>query len=117
MDPLATPAARENVEMNGVQDRVDVLEESATVSRLLGLGPTDGVVANIESGVLSALMPGLAGACREGGWVILSGILASEREAVIRRAAAEGLVLEAEDSEGEWWTGRFIRQAEDPADA
>jgi ribosomal protein L11 methyltransferase len=110
MDPLACPAARENVELNGVEGRVTVLEELVTPSRLIELGPVDGVVANIESGILTTLMAGFAGACRDGGWVILSGILLTEREDVLRSAGSEGLILEAGDADGEWWSGCFRRR-------
>lgn len=110
-DPLATPSARENVEANGVADRVEVREEKATVETLRRTGPRDGIVANIERGILTPLLPGFHGALREGGWLILSGILEGEWEGMLEAARATGFRLEQVDADGEWRSGHFIRGA------
>ena len=107
VDPMACEAARENVELNDVRDRVQVLEATATPERLAEWGPARGVVANIESGILKPLMEGLAGAVEPGGWLILSGILQEERDEMVAAAQSAGVRLEEEDREGEWWSGRF----------
>ncbi len=107
VDPMACEAARENVELNRVHDRVRILEAAATPELLATWGPAQGVVANIESGVLKPLMEGLAASVARGGWLILSGILQTERDEMVESARGVHLSLEAEDREGEWWSGRF----------
>jgi ribosomal protein L11 methyltransferase len=110
-DPYACEAARENAQQNGVADRVTVEERAATGSWLASLGPWDGAVANIETGFLLPLVPGLAESVRPGGWTILSGILLSERDRVLPMAEASGLRFLSEDTEGDWWSGSFIRSS------
>lgn len=106
-DPYAVEAARENVERNGAGDRVRIEEARATVALLASLDPFDGVLANIETAVLTALMPGFPAATRRGGRLILGGVLARERGAMVGRASESGFLLEEEDRDGEWWSGRF----------
>lgn len=108
-DPLATPAARENVDANGVADRVAVEEVWATPEDLGRRGPVDGLVANIESGVLRPLLGAFAAAVRPGGWLVLSGILAEEWEAFAADVAAAGFALDRVDADGAWRSGLFRR--------
>lgn len=115
MDPLAIPAAVENVETNGVRERVRVEECFVTDEWFSEEGPFDGIIANIEAGVLVPLLPGLRRAVRPGGWTILSGILWTERQAVLDAARREGMLPDREDREGEWWSALF-REAASPAE-
>ncbi|TVP46890.1 MAG: 50S ribosomal protein L11 methyltransferase [Gemmatimonadales bacterium] len=107
LDPWACTAARENVDRNGLTERVRVLSRSVGADFLPGEEPFDGIVANIEAGILRPLVPGFARGLRPGGWLILSGILDSE--AADMRAAAEdaGFRFIEEDREGEWWSAAF----------
>lgn len=77
IDPQAVIASRANAESNGV-DAV-FLDADATAA---GLAPADVVVANILSNPLRVLAPLIAGLCRSGGAVVLSGILASQWQSV-----------------------------------
>ncbi|MBW3534299.1 MAG: 50S ribosomal protein L11 methyltransferase [Gemmatimonadetes bacterium] len=108
-DALAVPAALENVERNGVADRVSVEETWATAEDLPLRGPVDGLMANIESGVLRPLLGAFADTVRPGGWLVLGGILAGEWEGFAAEAAAAGWTQEAVDADGEWRSGRFRR--------
>ncbi|UCC26114.1 MAG: 50S ribosomal protein L11 methyltransferase [Gemmatimonadales bacterium] len=112
-DPLAIPAAAENLERNGVADRVSLRQVRVTNDDLVALPHFDGVMANLEAGLLRPLLPGLAHATRPGGWLVLSGILDHEWEDV--RAAVEslGLRLRAVDADGEWCSGLFRRPGGD----
>jgi len=101
-DALAMSALTENLERNGVGDRVTIHEGWADNLLLAELGPWDGVVANIESGVLRRLRVGLRAAIRPGGWLILSGILAGEWSAVCADFEATGLSVRAVDPDGDW---------------
>ena len=101
-DPLSSEALRENVALNGVEDRVRCVEAMVGPDDLAAMGPVEGVVANIESRPLSGLMPGFARALIPGGWLILSGIMAAEWPDVRGVAEQEGLRPREVDEDGEW---------------
>lgn len=101
-DPLATEALAANVALNAVADRVRWEERWVDAALLAASGPCDGVVANIESGVLKSLLGGVAAALRPGGWLILSGILAGEWPEMRRAVEARGFRVEDVDEDGEW---------------
>ncbi len=109
MDPYACHAARENVQANGVEKVVRIQQCRMTLDDLSRLGPLDGLVANIESGVLRPLLPGFREALEPGGWLIVSGILREECQDMQEAASRQDLSLEVEDVEGEWWSARFRR--------
>jgi ribosomal protein L11 methyltransferase len=108
-DPLACEAMRENLERNEVSDRVRVQERWADADALAALGPVEGVVANIETGLLRPLYRGFAEALSPGGWLIVSGILEHEWEHVRGEVEAAGFRFDALDADGEWRSGRFSR--------
>jgi ribosomal protein L11 methyltransferase len=101
-DPWAVEPAVENVRVNGVSGQVEVIHCLADVARLAGEGPVDGIVANIEVGVLTPLLPGFRAALRQGGWLILSGILAAQLDPLVEAARAQGFALAEVDADGEW---------------
>jgi ribosomal protein L11 methyltransferase len=110
MDPYACEAARENADMNGVTGSVRVERADVTPDWLRGRGPYDGVLANIQAGVLVPLLEGFAGALRAGGWLILSGITEEEWLGVSRSASLLGFGLEEVDEGGEWRSGWFTQR-------
>jgi ribosomal protein L11 methyltransferase len=114
-DPLATEALAENVALNGVTDLVRWEERWADAALLAGLAPCDGVVANIESGILRSLMSGFAAALRPGGWLILSGILAHEWAGIRAAAEGAGFAFVDLDADGEWRSGLFTRSGAEGA--
>ncbi|MBM3460451.1 MAG: methyltransferase domain-containing protein [Armatimonadetes bacterium] len=99
IDPVALDNARENLALNGVADRVEVVCGSLDAVREAGF---DGIVANIQTNVLVPLLGDLRGRLRRGGRLLLSGILDREeaqiREALRRTAWGEPGVIR----EGEW---------------
>lgn len=101
-DPSAVPTARENVDAHGLGDRVTVVETRADAGSVAASGVWDGIVANIETGVLTPLLPGFAVALRPGGWLVLSGILADQLEPLVAEAARHGLERSTIDEDGEW---------------
>ncbi len=106
-DPLAWEAMEENVERNGAADRVRLERRAADAAWLALQAPAEGVVANIETGILGPLLPGIRGALGPGGWVILSGILAGEWEGLRATAERHGLSTVDVDADGEWRSGLF----------
>ena len=108
-DTLACEALRENLEHNGVMDRVRCVEAMVGPADLIRMGPVSGVVANIESGPLTRLMEGFAGALPSRGWLILSGILESEWPTLRSEAERRGFALREVDADGEWRSALFER--------
>lgn len=106
-DPLACGAAQENVDRNDVSDRVSVREGRVDPAFLEAEGPFDGIVANIETGVLLPLVAHLGRALTPTGWLILSGIQTPEAPDIIAAAKQAGLSLEETDEEPGWWSGAF----------
>jgi ribosomal protein L11 methyltransferase len=103
--------ATENVQRNGVADRVELatgLVDAAYLDRVAE-PPFDLVVANVLSGVLVPLLPALARAVTADGAIILGGVMDTEAGGVVEAAARAGLTTAGEDREGEWWTGLFLR--------
>lgn len=111
-DPLACEALAENVELNGVADRIGVEVASATSDSLASRGPVSGIVANIEAGLLRPLFPGFARALDEGGWLIVSGILEHEWPDVLRALESEGFAFAALDADGPWRSALLRRSAQ-----
>ena len=103
MDPEAIGNAEENVERNGVADRVRVLEGDAAMLLPL-VAPVRVVVANILSSVLVELLPVIERALSPDGEAILSGILESERAEMLDVLAARGWLVREEDREDVWWS-------------
>src|SRR5262245_41166092 len=79
IDPQALLATRENAARNGLSERI-------AVKRLAGDadGPFDIVLANILSGPLIGLAPGLAPRARADGRIVLAGMLERQADEVAR---------------------------------
>jgi len=108
LDADAIPDAEENVQRNGVADRVHVFEADA--GALLPLvAPVHLVLANIISSVLIELLPLITMSLTEGGSAILSGILLEERETMCEVLAAHGWSILEEDAEDIWWSVSIVR--------
>ncbi len=106
-DPLACAAAQDNADANRVGDAVAIHEREVSSAWLGERHPLDGVVANVESGVLVALLPGFADALAAGGWLLASGLLAEESSDFAYEAGAFGFRLRDDDAEDGWWAGTF----------
>ncbi len=106
-DPLACAAARDNVNANGVGGVVSIHEGEVSPEWLAARHALDGVAANIESGVLTALLPGFAAALAPGGWLLVSGLLAEQSGDFAYEAAPFGFRLRDDDAEDGWWAGTF----------
>jgi len=112
-DPDANLNARDNLERNAAGARVRLLERIADEVLLRELGAFDLVLANILSGVIRPLLPAFHRALgsRPGGRLIVSGILRTERDAVMRDATAAGFDVAREDAEEEWWSALLTPRA------
>lgn len=105
-DPDANLNARENLERNGVQARVRIVEAMADPALLQELGRFDVVLANILSGVIRPLLPAFREALGGSpqGRLIVSGILRAEAPGVMHDARAAGFRIVRIDEEEEWWS-------------
>jgi ribosomal protein L11 methyltransferase len=101
-DELSAEALHENVHNNGVSDRVTPLVASADAEKLEAWGPVDGVVANLETGLLRPLTAGFRAAVRPGGWLLLSGVLDYECDGVREQTEQLGFTCREIDRDGEW---------------
>jgi ribosomal protein L11 methyltransferase len=113
-DPLACDAARVNSSLNGTGDRVRVRHRVVRPGRFGRLGPFDGIVANLEAGVIVPLLPDLAAALRPGGWLAVSGVVEPEATAVAAAGRDAGLDLVDRAVDEGWWTGHLRLRGADP---
>ena len=109
-DPDANLNARENIEQNGTEGRVRIVEAMAEPGMMAELGRFDLVLANILSGVIRPLLPAFRDALGGSpeGRLIVSGILLSEHADVLRDAEAAGFRMETTDEEDEWWSALLV---------
>jgi ribosomal protein L11 methyltransferase len=103
MDADAIGNAEENVRVNGVGNRVVVIEGDAETI-LPHVAPVRVVLANIISSVLISLLSSVRRSLEPGGAAIFSGILYEEREEFVSALAREGWRIEQELIEDVWWT-------------
>lgn len=110
-DPEAMDNCRENLDRNGVAERVELhcarVDAGWLAARPEGF---DVIAANVLSSVLAPLLPHFARALSGGGRLILGGILDEEGSAMKAAAAGAGLRVLDEAVEGEWWTGLLARR-------
>lgn len=101
-DPLACEALADNLRRNGVEERVHVVPKWTTAEDLAARGPFDGIVANLETHLLTPLFEGFRSALAEGGWLVVSGILEDELDGVLTGLGALGFTTMGVDEDGEW---------------
>jgi ribosomal protein L11 methyltransferase len=102
-DPDAIGNAEGNVALNEVAGRVTVVLGDAALLLPL-LAPVRVILANIIAPVLLQLSPVMLSALDRGGRAIVSGILLSERDAMVDSFASDGWRVLDEDVDGEWWS-------------
>jgi ribosomal protein L11 methyltransferase len=106
LDEQAIGNAEENVERNGVSDRVTVIQGDAALLLPL-LAPVRVILANIISSVIVELAPAMRAALAPDGHVIVSGILVSERDELLAAIEPLGFELRAEIADGDWWSAEL----------
>ena len=98
-DPVAIDNAKENARLNGVQNKVRFV-----VQDVAGLpeGQFDFIVANINRNVLLEIAPGLTRALAKDGFLVLSGILKTDKNMVEKAYLKTGLKLTDQTALKEW---------------
>ncbi len=111
VDPLATAAACENARANRLAAQLDLFTGS-----LAALSPSArfaGIAANLLSRELDPLFERLVSHLLPEGWVVISGLLESERERWVQHAGGAGLHVAGTrvevDASGTAWVGLLMR--------
>lgn len=107
-DPWAAETAQENVVRNGVEDRVTVEVDTVDTDRLRTAVGFDGVVANLEWGLLEPLLDALASVASR--WLLLSGMRAEEWPLASGRCEPLGWTCVSLDRDGGWCSVRLERR-------
>ena len=102
-DPDAIESACDNLALNPAVNHVEFAVADLSASPL---PPADVVTANLTGALLIRSAPLLLGAVRDGGVLILSGILSHERDAVREAFADAAIVGESREDE---WVGMVLR--------
>ncbi len=105
VDEWAVESSRDNAAMNGVADRMELLTGTVVASE----GLFDLIVANIHLNILLHDLPDYLARLAEGGALVMSGLLSSDREALCEAAEAQGLrLLTCHEADG-WVALAFAR--------
>jgi len=84
IDEIATETSKANADVNGLSDRIEVITCAGfDHPKLRTAAPYDLILANILKGPLVALAPDMSQNSGNGGYVILSGLLNTQADAVI----------------------------------
>jgi ribosomal protein L11 methyltransferase len=100
IDPVAAAAADLNVTANHLRNRVRI--QGGELEGLPSGVLFDGIVANILAGVILDHAEGLSHRCRQGGWLIASGIVDHRAAAVAQGLRDCGFVDLQIRHRGEW---------------
>ena len=87
-DPQACIATRENGRRNAIADDQLKVIDAQHIEVVLRPEPADVVLANILAGPLIGLAPRLVGLIKPGGWLVLSGLLTEQVDAVVAAYAS-----------------------------
>ncbi|MGE5614438.1 MAG: 50S ribosomal protein L11 methyltransferase [Bacillota bacterium] len=99
IDPEAVRAARENVAINGMLDRIDVKQGELKDFRNK---KADLIVANIIADVIIGLAPDVRRCLVKGGLTLASGIIRERKEDVIKAYRENGFDFIGSEEMGEW---------------
>lgn len=106
-DPESVEVANENAGSLGLQDRVDFNTGSSELFR----APGPLVVANIETHVLVPMAASLSSLVIPGGGLVLSGVLATQREEINEAYTKAGFTAGRCDERDGWVAPEFTRRA------
>jgi ribosomal protein L11 methyltransferase len=99
IDEWAFANAVENGELNGVSGRFTVRHGDLSVVTETGF---DLIGANIQKNVIEEMLPGLTRRLARTGTLLLSGLLAADRDGILSAVRDAGLSPAEEVREGEW---------------
>jgi ribosomal protein L11 methyltransferase len=118
IDPVSTAVTIENADANQIAlgqqpGRIALCVASGTDHEMIERrAPYDLVIANILAGPLIELAPALSAIMRDGGTLILAGLLNTQAVTVARAFRARGLRLAHRQDTGDWPCLRFTKRAQ-----
>ncbi|MGI6112901.1 MAG: 50S ribosomal protein L11 methyltransferase [Mahellales bacterium] len=99
IDSLAVKVAKENVSINGVEDRVTIKQGNL----LENIGqPQDIIIANIVADIIIDMMPSVKPLINPGGILIVSGIIKDRQQEVVKIIQETGFSILDIYIKGEW---------------
>lgn len=104
IDDIAVKSAAHNSKMNGVADKVKVVRSDLLSDAEVR---ADIMLANITAEILCRLAPSIPKNLKEGGVLILSGIIESRLSMVLEAFGAQGLKFDKQLKDGEWYALSF----------
>jgi ribosomal protein L11 methyltransferase len=112
LDPLAAPVARANARDNGLAERLAVF--TGPLAALAVRARFAGIAANLLSREHDPIFEALIAHLAPAGWLVLSGLLATEEREWIARGARAGLALGGArrevDASGAGWVALLMRR-------
>jgi ribosomal protein L11 methyltransferase len=105
IDPTAVEVAKENAQINGVAERMLVSEGSLDELKALytGFDKNRLIMANILAPVLIKLLDqGLADLVQPASFLVLSGVIADQKDQILRAADQKGLFISEKRTCGDW---------------
>ncbi len=99
IDPLAVKSANENISLNKLEDRIDIIEGDF---RNYDIKQYDNIFSNIYAETLIEMMPDFAKRLKSGGHIILSGIVASKVQMVKDSLFENGFLIDFFDTLNDW---------------
>ena len=105
IDPVAVHVAKDNVAINGQEERVRVIEYDGVPE-----GEYDLVVANIVAAVHLVQAADYARAVKAGGCLIVSGIIDFRRDEVVQALQEQGFAIDRETLDDEWVSLRMLKR-------
>lgn len=108
-DPAAVEVAQRNLTRNGAAEGIELFQAD-----VFEWAPRPGeeaelVLANLFSTVLQKAFPRILPAMKEGGTLIISGILRSQAEETLQAAEAAGLRVQRVIKRGKWTTAQLTK--------
>lgn len=103
LDPLAVSSTLENWQLNQLPPEQLWVKQGSVeqVSQIPGI-QFDGIVCNILAPVIVELMPQLSAIAQPQTWMLLSGLLVSQKEAVVDAALRQGWQLTGSWNQNDW---------------
>jgi ribosomal protein L11 methyltransferase len=99
IDEWSYANAIENAGLNGVSGLFTVRQGDLPSVTESGF---DLIAANIQKNVIEKMLPGLVSRLAPAGTLLVSGLLAGDRDSIVATLTGAGLALEDESCEGEW---------------
>lgn len=106
IDPWSTESATEAARLNNIETQVDVL--LGTVERVAE-SSYDLILANINRNIILADIDSYVAMLNEGGWLLLSGFLTADIEAITSATSERGLSHVDTSEEDGWVAMSFIK--------